>query len=60
MSYETVGHFERLRLPERRAELERNPRIVEEVLAAGSARARAEANETLRMIKAAMGLNFIS
>src|SRR5690349_610146 len=38
---------------QRRAELERNPRIVEEVLLAGSARARAEAGETLRMIKEA-------
>src|ERR687883_760204 len=44
---------------ERRAELERNPRIVEEVLAAGSARARQEAGETLRIMKEAMGLNFI-
>ncbi|HEX9441144.1 MAG TPA: tryptophan--tRNA ligase [Roseiflexaceae bacterium] len=44
---------------ERRATLERNPRIVEEVLLAGSARARKEANETLEMIKAAMGLNFV-
>ena len=44
---------------ERRATLERNPRIVEEVLLAGSARARQEANETLEMIKEAMGLNFV-
>ncbi len=43
----------------RRAELERNPRIVEEVLTAGSARARAESDETLRIIKEAMGLKFI-
>jgi tryptophanyl-tRNA synthetase len=43
----------------RRAELERNPRIVEEVLMAGSERARGEADETLRMIKEAMGLRFI-
>jgi tryptophanyl-tRNA synthetase len=43
----------------RRATLERNPRIVEEVLLSGSARARKEANETLEMIKAAMGLNFV-
>ena len=43
----------------RRAELERNPRIVEEVLSAGSERARTEADETLRMIKDAMGLRFI-
>jgi tryptophanyl-tRNA synthetase len=44
---------------ERRAELERNPKIVEEVLLAGSERARKESDETLRMMKAAMGLNFV-
>jgi tryptophanyl-tRNA synthetase len=44
---------------ERRADLERNPHIVEDVLTAGSARARQEADETLRMVKEAMGLNFI-
>src|SRR5262245_30875754 len=44
---------------ERRAELERNPRIVEEVLIEGSARARREADETLRLMKEAMGLNFV-
>src|SRR6266487_48678 len=44
---------------ERRAELDRNPRIVEEVLVTGSARARAESDETLRIIKEAMGLKFI-
>jgi tryptophanyl-tRNA synthetase len=44
---------------ERRAALERNPRIVEEVLVAGSARAREEARQTLRMMKEAMGLNFM-
>jgi tryptophanyl-tRNA synthetase len=43
---------------ERRAALERNPRIVEEVLAAGSARARQESDETLAMMKEAMGLSF--
>lgn len=41
---------------ERRAELEATPRIVEEVLAAGSERARAEAAETLRIMKEAMGI----
>jgi len=45
---------------ERRAVLERNPRIVEEVLTAGSARARHESDETLRLMKAAMGLMFMS
>jgi tryptophanyl-tRNA synthetase len=44
---------------ERRAELERNPRIVEDVLAAGSERAQREAAETLNMVKEAMGLRFI-
>jgi tryptophanyl-tRNA synthetase len=43
---------------ERRAELERNPKIVEEVLIAGSARARQESDETLRLMKDAMGLRF--
>ena len=41
---------------QRRAEWEARPRIVEEVLAAGSERARAESAETLRRMKAAMGL----
>jgi tryptophanyl-tRNA synthetase len=45
---------------ERRAVLERNPRIVEEVLSAGSERARRESDETLRLMKAAMGLMFMS
>src|SRR5436190_2400175 len=44
---------------ERRAALERNPQIAEEVIAAGSARARQEADETLAMMKEAMGLKFI-
>ncbi len=44
---------------QRRAELEQNPRIVEEVLTAGSERARQEADETLRMVKDAMGLKFL-
>jgi tryptophanyl-tRNA synthetase len=44
---------------ERRAQYERNPRIVEEILAAGSARARVEADETLNRMKEAMGLKFI-
>lgn len=43
---------------ERRAELERNPKIVEEVLLAGSDRARAEAQETIRMMREAMGLAY--
>jgi tryptophanyl-tRNA synthetase len=43
---------------QRRAELERNPRIVEEVLVAGSERARREADQTLAMMKEAMGLRY--
>jgi len=42
----------------RRAELEANPRIVEEVLGAGSERARQEAAETLQKIRDAMGLSW--
>lgn len=44
---------------ERRAQYERNPRIVEDILSAGSARARQEAGETLDRMKEAMGLKFI-
>jgi tryptophanyl-tRNA synthetase len=44
---------------ERRASYERNPRIVEEVLAAGSAKAQAEAAQTLAMMREAMGLKFL-
>ncbi len=42
----------------RRAELEQQPGIVEEVLAAGSERARRESAETLRLMKEAMGINW--
>ncbi|HWQ13599.1 MAG TPA: tryptophan--tRNA ligase [Roseiflexaceae bacterium] len=44
---------------ERRAQYERNPRIVEEVLAAGSERAQREAQETLDAMREAMGLKFL-
>jgi tryptophanyl-tRNA synthetase len=44
---------------ERRAALERNPRIVEEVLSAGSERGQREATQTLELMKEAMGLKFI-
>jgi tryptophanyl-tRNA synthetase len=44
---------------ERRSQLERNPRLVEEVLAAGSARAMAEAQQTLDAMREAMGLKFL-
>lgn len=41
---------------ERRAELEAQPNIVEDILEAGSERARSESDETLRRMKEAMGL----
>ena len=41
---------------QRRAELTRKPRIVEEILLAGSEKARREADQTLAMMKEAMGL----
>ena len=43
---------------ERRAELERRPGYLEEVLADGSRTARLEARETLRLVRDAMGLNY--
>src|ERR671933_2625003 len=43
---------------ERRAALERNPRIVEEVLLAGNERVRAIAQETIRMVEDAMGMTY--
>jgi tryptophanyl-tRNA synthetase len=43
---------------QRRAEWEAQPRIVEEVLSAGSEQARAEAAETLRLMKESMGLRW--
>jgi tryptophanyl-tRNA synthetase len=45
---------------ERRAAFAAQPRIVEEVLDAGSERARAEATETLRQMREAMGLQWKS
>lgn len=42
----------------RRAEFERDPKIVEEILLAGSERARTEAQETIRLMRDAMGLRF--
>ena len=44
---------------ERRAHYERNPKIVEEVLAAGSERAQREAQQTLDAMREAMGLKFL-
>jgi len=43
-------------LRRRRAEFERQPGLVERVLAAGSDRARAEARATMRLVRKAMGL----
>jgi tryptophanyl-tRNA synthetase len=43
---------------ERRAQLQEQPRIVQDVLAAGSERTRAEAAETLRLMKDAMGISW--
>jgi tryptophanyl-tRNA synthetase len=43
---------------ERRADYERQPDLLEDILAEGSRRARAEARETLELARAAMGLNY--
>jgi tryptophanyl-tRNA synthetase len=43
---------------QRRAEFAARPRLVEEIIHAGSARARREAAETLRLAREAMGLNY--
>ncbi|MDQ6674768.1 MAG: tryptophan--tRNA ligase [Chloroflexota bacterium] len=43
---------------ERRAEFERQPGLLEDILADGSYRAREEARETLAMAREAMGLNY--
>ncbi len=43
---------------ERRAEYESKPGLLDEIVAAGSMRAREEARETLRMAKEAMGLSY--
>jgi tryptophanyl-tRNA synthetase len=43
---------------ERRAEYERQPGLLEDILAEGSRRARAEARETLDLAREAMGLNY--
>jgi tryptophanyl-tRNA synthetase len=45
---------------ERRAEYERQPDLLEDILAEGSRRARAEARETLDLARQAMGLNYFS
>jgi tryptophanyl-tRNA synthetase len=43
---------------ERRAEYERQPGLLEDILAEGSRRARAEARQTLELAREAMGLNY--
>ena len=43
---------------ERRAEYERQPGVLDDILAEGSCRARVEARETLRLARDAMGLNY--
>jgi tryptophanyl-tRNA synthetase len=43
---------------ERRAEFERQPGLLEDILADGSSRARAEARDTLQQAREAMGLNY--
>jgi tryptophanyl-tRNA synthetase len=45
---------------ERRAEYERQPGLLEDILGDGSVRARAEARETLRLAREAMGLDYFS
>src|SRR5437588_1716883 len=45
---------------ERRAEYERQPGLLEDILAEGSRRARAEARESLRLAREAMGLNYFA
>ena len=52
--------LERFRTPlrERRAEYEQRPGLVDEIIEAGSRRARDEARETLRLAREAMGLTY--
>src|SRR5260370_10889747 len=45
---------------ERPAEYERQPGLLEDILAVGSSRARAEARDTLQQAREAMGLNYFS
>src|SRR5207253_9561021 len=44
----------------RRAEYERQPGLLDDVLAEGSRRAREEARETLELAREAMGLNYFA
>jgi len=45
---------------ERRAEFERQPNLLEDIVAEGSRRARLEARETLRLAREAMGLDYFA
>lgn len=45
---------------ERRAHFESKPGLVEEVIAEGSRRARREAEETIRIVRDAMGINYFA
>ena len=45
---------------ERRAELERQPGLLEDIIGEGSRRARVEARETLDLAREAMGLNYFA
>jgi tryptophanyl-tRNA synthetase len=45
---------------ERRAHFEAQPGLVEEVIAEGSRRARREAEETIRIVRDAMGINYFA
>jgi tryptophanyl-tRNA synthetase len=55
-----IAALERFLAPirERRAELEAKPKLVDEILAAGSERARREAAETLHQVREAMRLDY--
>jgi tryptophanyl-tRNA synthetase len=48
------SHFASARA--RRRELERHPSVVEEALRTGAARAGAEAKETMRLVREAVGI----
>ncbi len=45
---------------ERRAEYERQPGVLEDIIAEGSRRARDEARQTLELAREAMGLNYFA
>jgi tryptophanyl-tRNA synthetase len=57
-----IAALERFLAPirERRAHFESKPGLVEEVIAEGSRRARKEAEETIRLVRDAMGINYFA